>query len=97
VQAEIFGPRSGYDRPRSPIEVIAAIHHPARRRIMDYLSLESPATVSTIASALGLQVGSVSPHLKAPEQAKRRARSGRLHRPAAKLVAARCALAVLVG
>jgi hypothetical protein len=52
-----------------PIDVIAAVHHPARRRIMDYLSLESPATVGGIATALGLQVGSVSHHLKTLEQA----------------------------
>jgi DNA-binding transcriptional ArsR family regulator len=52
-----------------PIEVIAAFHHPARRRIMDYLSLDSPATVGGIATALGLQVGSVSHHLKTLEQA----------------------------
>jgi DNA-binding transcriptional ArsR family regulator len=52
-----------------PIEVVAAFHHPARRRIMDFLSLERPATVGAIAAALGLQVGSVSHHLKALEQA----------------------------
>jgi predicted transcriptional regulator len=51
-----------------PIDVIAAFHHPARRRIMDYLSLQSPATVGGIATALGLQVGSVSHHLKILEQ-----------------------------
>jgi DNA-binding transcriptional ArsR family regulator len=57
------------NREPVPIEVIAAFHHPARRRIMDYLSLESPATVGMIAAALGLQVGSASHHLKALQQA----------------------------
>jgi DNA-binding transcriptional ArsR family regulator len=52
-----------------PIEVIAAVHHPARRRILDYLQLHDSATVGGIAAALDLQVGSVSHHLKTLEQA----------------------------
>jgi DNA-binding transcriptional ArsR family regulator len=57
------------DRQHVPIEVIAALHHPSRRRILDYLGLERSATVGEIAAALGLQVGSISHHLKTLEQA----------------------------
>jgi DNA-binding transcriptional ArsR family regulator len=52
-----------------PIEIIAAVHHPARRRILDYLNLHDTATVGAIATDLGLQVGSVSHHLKTLDQA----------------------------
>jgi DNA-binding transcriptional ArsR family regulator len=57
------------DRQHVPIEVIAALHHPSRRRILDYLGFDRSATVGDIAAALGLQVGSVSHHLKTLEQA----------------------------
>ncbi|SKC58921.1 winged helix-turn-helix domain-containing protein [Krasilnikoviella flava] len=46
------------------IEAITAVHHPVRRRIYDYLSLHGTAQVTTLARALGLQVGSVSHHLR---------------------------------
>lgn len=46
------------------IQVITAIHHPTRRRIVDHLVLHEPDQVSAVARALGLQVGSVSHHLK---------------------------------
>ncbi len=57
------------DRPRLPIEVIAAVHHPSRRRILDFLGTGRSATVGEIAAALGLAVGSVSHHLKTLEGA----------------------------
>ena len=57
------------DRPHAPIEVIAAVHHPSRRRILDHLGTGRSATVGEIAAALGLAAGSVSHHLKTLEQA----------------------------
>ncbi|MGW6450643.1 ArsR/SmtB family transcription factor [Isoptericola sp. NPDC055063] len=46
------------------IEAITAVHHPARRRIYDYLSLHGTTQVTTLARELGQQVGSVSHHLR---------------------------------
>ncbi|MGF0118559.1 winged helix-turn-helix domain-containing protein [Promicromonospora sp. Marseille-Q5078] len=46
------------------IEAITAVHHPVRRRIYDYLSLHGSTQVTTLARELGLQVGSVSHHLR---------------------------------
>lgn len=46
------------------IQVITAIHHPTRRRIVDHLVLHEPDQVGAIARGLKLQVGSVSHHLK---------------------------------
>jgi len=46
------------------IEAITAVHHPVRRRIYDYLSLHGASQVTTLARELGLQVGSVSHHLR---------------------------------
>ncbi len=62
--------------------VITAIHHPLRRRLIDLLHLDGPATASRLAGATGELVGNVSHHLKvlaaagvieeAPELAKNR-------------------------
>lgn len=52
-----------------PIEAITAVHHPVRRRIVDYLGLHGDTQVTTLATALGLQVGSVSHHLRMLERA----------------------------
>lgn len=62
--------------------VIAAIHHPLRRRLIDLLHIDGPATASRLADATGELVGNVSHHLKvlasagviveAPELAKTR-------------------------
>ncbi|HEY3555870.1 MAG TPA: winged helix-turn-helix domain-containing protein [Kribbella sp.] len=68
-------------RPADP-SVIAAIHHPLRRRLLDLLGVEGPATASQLAKRTGELVGNVSHHLKvlsaagvieeAPELAKNR-------------------------
>ncbi len=50
------------------LDVLTALHHPVRRRILELLTLEGPATVGTIAAGLGQQVGSVSHHLKTLER-----------------------------
>ncbi|MEU4194104.1 winged helix-turn-helix domain-containing protein [Kribbella sp. NPDC026611] len=62
--------------------VIAAIHHPLRRRLLDLLGVEGPATASQLAERTGELVGNISHHLKvlaaaeviveAPELAKNR-------------------------
>src|SRR4051794_8771074 len=68
-------------RPADP-SVIAAIHHPLRRRLIDLLGVEGPATASQLAERTGELVGNISHHLKvlaaaevieeAPELAKNR-------------------------
>ena len=44
--------------------VLAAMSHPLRRRLLDALSLDGPATASTLAEATGQAVGNISHHLK---------------------------------
>ena len=66
----------------TPIDVIAAIHHPVRRRLLELLNLDGPNTVSGLAEAARQRVGNASHHLKvlaeaglveeAPELAKDR-------------------------
>ncbi|WP_353111444.1 helix-turn-helix domain-containing protein [Microbacterium sp.] len=46
------------------ISVIAAVHHPLRRRIFDHLLVHGPCQVGAIARALDVQVGSISHHLR---------------------------------
>ena len=68
-------------RPADP-SVIAAIHHPLRRRLIDLLGVEGPATASQLAERTGELVGNISHHLRvlatagvieeAPELAKNR-------------------------
>jgi DNA-binding transcriptional ArsR family regulator len=70
------------NRRTADTSVIAAIHHPLRRRLIDLLGLEGPSTASRLAEATGELVGNVSHHLKvlaaagvieeAPELAKNR-------------------------
>ncbi|NYJ00178.1 putative ArsR family transcriptional regulator [Nocardioides thalensis] len=50
------------------IDKIRAIHHPTRRRIIDYLGVNGPAQVGALADALGQQVGSISHHLRVLER-----------------------------
>lgn len=67
---------------RADSTLIAALHHPLRRRLVELLALEGPATASKLADATGALVGNVSHHLKvlasagvieeAPELAKDR-------------------------
>lgn len=49
--------------------VLAAMSHPARRRLLDALTVDGPSTASALAARTGLAVGSVSHHLKVLRQA----------------------------
>lgn len=51
------------------IRAITAVHHPVRRRIVDYLGLYGASQVTTLARALDQQVGSISHHLRMLERA----------------------------
>lgn len=51
------------------IQAITAVHHPIRRRIVDYLGLHGNSQVTVIARALNQQVGSISHHLRMLERA----------------------------
>ena len=44
--------------------VLAAMAHPARRRLMDILRVDGPATVGVLAERTGQAVGNVSHHLR---------------------------------
>jgi DNA-binding transcriptional ArsR family regulator len=46
------------------IDTIAAMTHPVRRRLIDLLSADGPATVGMLADKTGERVGSISHHLK---------------------------------
>ena len=50
------------------IEAITAVHHPMRRRIVDYLGLYGATQVTTLARAFDQQVGSISHHLRMLER-----------------------------
>lgn len=50
------------------ISLITAIHHPLRRRIVDYLHLYGTVQVGTLAKELDSQVGSISHHLRMLER-----------------------------
>ncbi|WBQ01843.1 ArsR/SmtB family transcription factor [Kribbella sp. CA-293567] len=70
------------NRRTADASVIAAVHHPLRRRLIDLIAVEGPATASRLAEATGELVGNISHHLKvlaaagviveAPELAKSR-------------------------
>lgn len=49
--------------------VLAAMAHPARRRLLDVLAVDGPSTVTSMASRTGMAVGSASHHLKALAEA----------------------------
>lgn len=51
------------------IDVLRAVHHPTRRRMVDLLHLSGPCQVGTLATQLGEQVGSISHHLRVLERA----------------------------
>jgi DNA-binding transcriptional ArsR family regulator len=69
-------------RVRASIEQVAASGHPVRRRLIEVLGVDGPATASQLAERTGQLVGNVSHHLKmlaraglveeAPELAKDR-------------------------
>jgi DNA-binding transcriptional ArsR family regulator len=64
------------------VDVIAALHHPVRRKLYELLNLDGPSTVSRLAEAAQERVGNASHHLlvlaeaglveEAPELAKDR-------------------------
>jgi DNA-binding transcriptional ArsR family regulator len=70
------------NRRTADTSVIAAIHHPLRRRLIDLLGVQGPSTATRLAEATGELVGNISHHLKvlaaagvieeAPELAKNR-------------------------
>lgn len=47
-----------------PVDVVVAVHHPVRRRLLEVLGLDGPATASLLADRTGQLVGNVSHHLK---------------------------------
>jgi DNA-binding transcriptional ArsR family regulator len=49
---------------QTDINVLTAIHHPVRRRLVELLGLDGPATVSQLAEAVDERVGNASHHLK---------------------------------
>jgi DNA-binding transcriptional ArsR family regulator len=51
------------------IETLRAVHHPTRRRMVEYLHLRGPSQVGTLARELDEQVGSISHHLRMLERA----------------------------
>lgn len=51
------------------ISVVTAVHHPLRRRILEYLKLHGQSQVTALARALAAQVGSISHHLRMMERA----------------------------
>jgi DNA-binding transcriptional ArsR family regulator len=51
------------------IDVLRAVHHPTRRRMLELLHLRGPCRVGTLAGELGEQVGSISHHLRMLERA----------------------------
>jgi DNA-binding transcriptional ArsR family regulator len=67
---------------RHVVDVIAALHHPTRRKLYELLNLDGPSTVSRLADAAQERIGNASHHLKvladaglveeAPELAKDR-------------------------
>ena len=73
---------SPVNRRTADPSVIAAIHHPLRRRLIDLLGADGPSTASRLAASTDELVGNISRHLKvlaaagvieeAPELAKNR-------------------------
>jgi DNA-binding transcriptional ArsR family regulator len=51
-------------RTRATVEQVAASGHPVRRRLLEVLGVEGPATASRLAERTGQAVGNVSHHLK---------------------------------
>ncbi len=53
----------------TPMSELIAIHEPLRRRLVELLAAQGPSKVTTLASATGRQVGSISHHLRTLERA----------------------------
>lgn len=47
------------------VEALIALHHPARRRLYEILTVEGPLSVGALSARTGLAPGSISHHLKA--------------------------------
>ncbi|WP_327674874.1 ArsR/SmtB family transcription factor [Kitasatospora sp. NBC_00458] len=58
------GAARGEVRQISDSRVLAALTHPVRRRLLDVLAVDGPATVGLLAERTGQAVGSISHHLK---------------------------------
>ncbi|MFD5082482.1 ArsR/SmtB family transcription factor [Kitasatospora sp. NPDC058406] len=58
------GAARGAVRQISDSRVLAALTHPVRRRLLDVLAVDGPATVGLLAERTGQAVGNVSHHLK---------------------------------
>ena len=52
------------DDSRAQERVLSAMAHPLRRRLLDLLSSDGPATASTLARRTGQAVGNISHHLR---------------------------------
>ena len=48
---------------RADIDKIVAIHHPLRRRLLEVLGVDGPATASQLAARTDQLVGNISHHL----------------------------------
>lgn len=57
------------DDTSTSLSQIIAIHEPVRRRLVDHLAAHGPSRVTSLARALGEQVGSISHHLRTLERA----------------------------
>lgn len=51
------------------LDALVALHHPARRRLYEILTVGEPGSVGQLAAQTGMAVGSVSHHLKALHRA----------------------------
>jgi len=56
-------------RVRATVEQVAASGHPVRRRLLEALGVDGPATASQLAERTGQLVGNVSHHLKMLDRA----------------------------
>ncbi|MFF7455525.1 ArsR/SmtB family transcription factor [Kitasatospora sp. NPDC008115] len=61
---ESTGPDAHGVRQIADARVLAALTHPVRRRLLDLLAVDGPATVGLLAERTGQAVGSISHHLR---------------------------------
>jgi DNA-binding transcriptional ArsR family regulator len=60
----LVSPTTETTHRQADVDKVAAMAHPARRRLLDLLSVDGAATVGSLADRSGERVGSVSHHLK---------------------------------